>query len=671
MDFFASQELARRNTVRLVILLILSVLAIIALVFIPVLFVVATLNGEPDALQNPLVIGQAFLWSTLGVSTVVGSGMMLKFIELSQGGKAIAELVGGRRLLPNTMQPAEKRLLNIVEEMALAAGMPVPPVYVLDREMGINAFAAGHTVNDAIIGVNRGTLETLNRDELQGVIGHEMSHILNGDMRMSLRIIGLLHGIQAIALIGYMLIRMVGNVQYYQTSRSKENQGDPRIFLLMAGSALLVIGGVGLFFARLIKASISRQREFLADASSVQFTRNPQGIGGALKMIAVHSEHSLVRSENAEALSHMFFADRFGKLLAGFFATHPPLWQRIKRVEPGFNGDFQEYLRTRAKATIGFEDEREKPQPTTGSPFDRFVPEITKFPGIGSKSLHGGLLNPALIIAAIGSPTEDDIEYSRVVIGNVPERLLHACHETFSARCVVFASLLDRDPEIRRVQMELIHRNEGEQTVREAAALLPYLGEADVRYRLPIFEILQGTLVGLSDNQYRQFRKTLSELIAADQSINLFEFFLRHHLVIHLDRHFGHATAKEIKYNTPDQVAGEIGYVLSVLAKIGHKADAESRAAFQAGISSLKLSPAPEYLSEGLNIGQLARAITILSHASPQLKKDFLSAVVVAISYDHRVTVEEAELFRALAESLDCPVPPLMATPVETTVENA
>ncbi len=649
---------------RLIILLILSVIVIIGSVFCLVLLGFAAFNPDRDVLSDPFIIGQALLWSTLGVSTVVGSGMMLKFIELSQGGKAIAELVGGRRLLPNTVQPTEKRLLNIVEEMALAAGMPVPPVYVLDREPGINAFAAGHTVNDAIIGVNRGTLEILNRDELQGVIGHEFSHILNGDMRMSLRIIGLLHGIQAIALIGYMLIRAVGNTSY-RLSSDKDNKGDPRILLLVAGMALLAIGSIGLFCARLIKASISRQREFLADASSVQFTRNPQGIGGALKMIAAHADHSRVRSENAEALSHMFFADRLGKMAAGLFATHPPLRKRIERVEPRFNGDLTEYLRTRAKATIGYDDEREKSPPAPErSPFDRFTPEIGKFPGVGPKSLHGGFLNPMLIIAAIGSPTEDDIEYSRVVIGNVPDRLLRACHETFSARCVVFASLLDRDPGIRRGQMEMIHRNEGEETVRETAALLPYLTESEVRYRLPIFEILQGTLVGLSDNQYRQFRKTLSELIAADQLINLFEFFLRHHLVIHLDRHFGHATAKEIKYETPDQVAGEIGYVLSVLAKIGHEADAESRAAFHAGISGLKLSPAPEYLAEGLNIGQLARAITILSHASPQLKKDFLSAVVIAISYDRRVTVEEAELFRALAESLDCPVPPLMATPV-------
>ncbi|MBX3419104.1 MAG: M48 family metallopeptidase [Pirellulaceae bacterium] len=659
MDFFASQELARRNTFRLVVLLIISVVCIIGSIFALVLLGLNIANPAKHILEDPWAIGQILLMTSAAVIVVVGSGMLLKFAELSKGGKVIADLVGGRRLLPNSTHPAERRLLNIVEEMALAAGMPVPPVYVLDNESGINAFAAGQTVNDAIIGVNRGTLEILNRDELQGVIAHEFSHILNGDMRMSLRIIGLLHGIQAIALIGYMLIRSVGHTGGRSSSSDK---GDPRIFLLVAGLGLLVIGSLGLFFARLIKASISRQREYLADASSVQFTRNPQGIGGALKMIAAHSDHSRVRSENAEALSHMFFADRLGKMAAGLLATHPPLDKRIKHVEPRFDGNLGEYLKSRAKATAGYETEKEKPK-TDHKFFDKFIPGLAKMPGAATMSAPGGLLNPMLIIGAIGSPTDDDIEYSRLVIGQIPDELLEACHDTFLARCVVFASLLDGNPQIRTAQLQSITNLEGEESTRQTEVFLPFLASADIRYRLPIFEILQGTLVGLSDNQYRHFRKTVSELIAADQSVNLFEFFLRHHLVIHLDRHFGHATMKEVKYETVDQVLGEVGYVLSVLAKVGHSDESSARSAYQAGVSSLNASNRPEYVAEGLNIGQLAQAITVLSHASPTLKKDILSSTVVTISHDHRVTVEEAELFRALAESLDCPVPPLMATP--------
>ena len=281
------------------------------------------------------------------VSLIVGGGSLLKISELRAGGSKVANMLGGRRLLPGSNDPAERRVLNVVEEMALASGIPVPPVYVLDEEEGINAFAAGHTIDDAVIGVNRGTINLLSRDELQGVIAHEFSHILNGDMRMSLRVIGILHGVQAIALIGWLIIRSVGMGSRRRSSNSKDGGGV--VVILAIGVGLLVLGSLGLFFARLIKASISRQREFLADASSVQFTRNPDAIGGALKMIGVASEHSKVRSPQAETISHMFFANMSGSLMAGLLATHPPLVKRIQRIEPRFDGDFQEWYRTRAQ----------------------------------------------------------------------------------------------------------------------------------------------------------------------------------------------------------------------------------------------------------------------------------------------------------------------------------
>ncbi|MEZ6094565.1 MAG: M48 family metallopeptidase [Pirellulaceae bacterium] len=360
MDFFASQDLAKKNTRKLVVLLGITLIAITGSVYILILLALQlALRDQAGAFDSPAIYVHALLWTLLGVISVVSFGSLYKIMELRRGGQAVANMLQGRRLLPNSTDLAERRVLNIVEEMALASGVPVPPVYVLEHEEGINAFAAGHTVDDAVIGLNRGTIEQLNRDELQGVIAHEFSHILNGDMRMSLRLIGILHGIQVIALIGYFLIRTLGHGSHRRSSR--DNKNDPTVFLLVAGVGLLVIGSVGLFFAKLIKASISRQREYLADASSVQFTRNPEGIAGALKMIAVNQHTSEVGTAHAQEISHMFFANMTGKLMSGMLSTHPPLPKRITAVEPRFDGDFEGYVRTRSTATIpGLEKEKEK-----------------------------------------------------------------------------------------------------------------------------------------------------------------------------------------------------------------------------------------------------------------------------------------------------------------------
>jgi Zn-dependent protease with chaperone function len=661
MDFFASQELARRNTVKLVVLLVISIIAIVGAVFIVVLVGMHYALKNDKFLSDPFLLLQAFFWTALAVMTVIGIGMAIKFSELSRGGEAIANMVGGRRLLPNSANLAERRLLNVVEEMALAAGMPVPPVYVLEGEQGINAFAAGQTVDDAIIGINKGTLETLNRDELQGVIGHEFSHILNGDMRMSLHLIGILHGIQAIALIGYMLIRIVGNSG--GRSSSKDNKGDPRLFLLAAGAALLAIGSVGLLCARLIKASISRQREFLADASSVQFTRNPEGIGGALKMIAVASEHSRVKAANAESISHMFFADMLGRMASGLMGTHPPLDKRILKVEPRFDGDLEGYLKSRAKATIAdAHDESRTGKKTTVLSFPG-MPGIPGLPGVpGFPAAAGALLDPLLAIDSIGSPTDDDVVYSQILIGQIPTAILEAARDVFSARCIVFAFLFDAANEIRSQQLTLLEKMEGTESVRQSLALLPMLNNIDVRYRMPIFEIIQGTLVGLSNNQFLHFRRTISELIAADQKINLFEFFLRHHLVIHLDRHFGHGLPHPIKHERVTEVGTEIGFLLSVLSRVGHNSEQEAAAAYSAGIETIRELHGVEFSGTSFEFSELARSITVLSHGSPSVKKQVLAAAMTTISFDHVVTVEEAELFRAMSESLDCPVPPLLAS---------
>ncbi|MCC6212145.1 MAG: M48 family metallopeptidase, partial [Burkholderiales bacterium] len=334
-SFFENQQLARRNTKLLVLMYALAVAGVIVAVDLVIGGLYAWGNyGRPGTLQLSLagqlksVPSVLYLWGAAGTAALIFVVSGWNIMQLAGGGKAVAEMCGARRVDPGTRDPLERRLVNVVEEMAIASGVRVPAVYVMDGEPGINAFAAGYDVSDSIVAVTRGTLETLNRDELQGVVGHEFSHILNGDMRLNIRMIGVLAGIVFIGSVGEFLMRS-------QRGSGSNNKGAAPIFF--AGIALLLIGYIGLFFARLIKAAVSRQREFLADASSVQFTRNPDGIAGALDQIEAAAEGSLIAGRHAEDLSHMYFGQGIAVRLSGLFDTHPPVEERIQRVHSRFD----------------------------------------------------------------------------------------------------------------------------------------------------------------------------------------------------------------------------------------------------------------------------------------------------------------------------------------------
>ena len=348
-DFFERQSAARRSTKWLVVLFSFAVIAIVGVVFLATWAAVggfehyghqATISSAVDPPLADLDY-QALQWEVpLGACAftllLIGGGSLFKIAQLNGGGTTVAENVGGIRVNPNTNDLVERRLLNVVEEMALASGVPVPPVFILPEEQGINAFAAGYSPSDAVVAVTRGTAEQLTRDELQGVVAHEFSHILNGDMRLNIRLIGLLHGILLLSLIGRILFR---SFAYSGRSRSK-NDGAGAILLI--GLVLIIIGSVGSLLGNLIKAAVSRQREYLADASAVQFTRNPGGIAGALKRIGAAIKGSLLRHPNAAEMSHLYFSQGVWEGFTGLMATHPPLGKRIFRLDPAWNGQYPE-----------------------------------------------------------------------------------------------------------------------------------------------------------------------------------------------------------------------------------------------------------------------------------------------------------------------------------------
>jgi Zn-dependent protease with chaperone function len=441
MDFFERQDRARRNTKLPVVYFILGVALLIVAVYAAALVIftgVVSRHHYVYGEQAQLVLWnpQLFLGTAVGTLAVIALGSGFKTLELAQGGSAVATMLGGRLVDPATTDPDERKLRNVVEEMAIAAGVPAPQVYLLPEEKGINAFAAGHSTSDAVIAVTVGAVKLLTRDELQGVIGHEFSHILNGDMRLNLRLMGIIFGILCLAVIGRVLL--------YTRSRGSKDKNP----LPLLGLALLVIGWIGVLFSRLIQAAVSRQREFLADASSVQFTRNPAGLAGALKKIGGLRFGSKLEAAHAEEASHMFFGNGMGESFFHLMDTHPPLAERISAIDPSFDGAFP---------PVAFA-EAERATPRVSPPPQR-SPLPFPFPGLPRHQAGlAGLAPPVIavqtMITSTGTPTSAHLRYAEGLRVTIPASLQAAAREGLGASTLVYALLMSDDEATRGKQLD-------------------------------------------------------------------------------------------------------------------------------------------------------------------------------------------------------------------------
>ena len=576
------------------------------------------------------------------VLAVIFFGSLFKTLSLRAGGRSVAESLGGRPILPDTDDLDERRLLNVVEEMAIASGVPAPPVYVLEDQGSINAFAAGYGTDDAVIGVTRGAVRGLGRDELQGVIAHEFSHILkNGDMRLNIRLIGVLHGILVLAIVGRITLqhlRFAGG--------GRRDRGGLALAVLVVALGLIVIGYVGVLCGRLIKSAVSRQREYLADAAAVQFTRNPPGISGALKKIGGLSAGSLIRHPRAEEASHLYFGNGLPRA-TGLLATHPPLAERVRRIDPSFDGVFP--------------------------PFS-LPPETREPPASPDEHVDGvGRLRVALLAAAaavpddllrsIGRPMAEHVAAARRAIASIPEPLISAAREPFGARAVVYALLLDGNEEVRGAQLDrLAQRADEAVTARTIELALDVRGLAET-LRIPLVDLTVTALRTLTAEQYSTFRGNVDALIRADEEIDLFEFTLQHLFFRHLDRYFGAPARGEVRFLRAAAVSAEISTVLSLLARVGQSGADEARQAFERGTALLDRSLDLPMASPGRgDLGAVDAALDRLGFASPTLKRRVLAACLQCLAHDGRVEPREALLFRAVADALDCPVPPMLTT---------
>jgi Zn-dependent protease with chaperone function len=656
MDFFEQQAKAHRKTKWLVIYFALAVVAMIAAIYAAAMLVFSGVQAHQHGYYSRQESPQLSFWNpqiffgvSLATLAIIGIGSLYKTMALAAGGSVVSEMMGGRAINPNSNDPDERKLLNVVEEMAIASGVPVPQVYVMDDENGINAFAAGHKPGDATVTVTRGCTKLLSRDELQGVIGHEFSHILNGDMRMNIRLMGIIFGILCLTVIGRVLL--------YTGRGGGRGRGQNPLPIL--GLVLILVGFIGVFFGRLIQAAVSRQREFLADASSVQFTRNPGGITGALKKIGGLGEAgSRISHAHAEELSHMFFGNGVSEPFIGLLETHPPLVQRIRVFEPNFDGNFPD---TRY-------DGRDKAPDKISQPKRQPMPNLfgTVMGGVILTSGEAGkppVIKPHTVLPNLGNPTPLHLKYAEQLRESLPESVKDAAREPLGAVALVYAMLASDNATLRANQIAEIAKRFSPVVSEKTAALFPDVSTAAKHAHLPMVNLALGTLRHLSGEQFRQFSQTLQWLIESDGKTELFEFVIQKIVLHHLAPQFGQTRPPVVQFYSLKPLVPDCAVLLSALANISSNDAAQVQNAFDTGAPYLR-APDDGGLQllpcEQCGVNQIDAALNRLAQAAPQIKKNLIEACIHAVGADGVIQESEAELLRAVADTLDCPMPPFV-----------
>lgn len=641
MNFYRAQQDARRKTWQLGLLFGGAVLSLIVLTNLLVgvsAFLLSNAGATQGANLNLLETIPLEFWAMVsaGVIGVVGLACLYKYFAIRGGGRAVAESLGGTRLLQGTKDYKHKRLLNVVEEMALAAGIAVPPVYLIN-EPSINAFAAGMGTDDAVIGINQGTIDLLNREELQGVVAHEFSHIMNGDTRINLRLIMMLHGILFIGLVGYMILRSTGH-------RRSGRDGNSALPLLVLGGGLMAIGYGGTFFGNLIKAGVSRQREYLADSSAVQYTRNPQGIGGALKKIGGYVEGSQMLHPNAKEASHMFFGDAVQNRLANFLSTHPPLPVRIKAIEPNWNGEFPAIDAAQLAQQINAEN-----------------PLASSFTGAAATVAEDDFdvieQEVAAVNEVVGNPSDESHDNALLVMQSTDSRLIEAAHNPLGAKALAYAMLLSSDPAQRQQQLQWLASQEQLNIPEHTAQLNSLLEETDDLHQITLLRAAMPALKEMSRAQYQKFFRTLVDLIKSDKRIELFEWVLHRLLVKEVRPHFERVKPIRWRYAELHQVASETCVLLSALAQAASTKEAIQQEAFTQGLSSSGVAGQFD-ATDDPNFARLTAALNRLKQLAPLAKPKLIKACAATVLADENVTVAEGALLQGVAATLDCPLPP-------------
>ncbi|HVU62433.1 MAG TPA: M48 family metallopeptidase [Phycisphaerales bacterium] len=682
LDFFEQQAKAKHRTGLLVALYILGVCVFVAVVA-PVMMALAvsiasfmegdhrgSMTHRPDRwglvahqlFSNPSeTFGSPegrFLWLLAGggrLALVFGASLWRTSVLKMGGGRVVAESLGGRLVVSGAHDFYDQRLLNVVEEMAIASGVSVPPVYMLDDEDGVNAFAAGYSPSDAVVTVTRGAARSLTREQLQGVIAHEFSHILNGDMRLNIRLIGLLYGILAVMLLGKV---------FFQIARGAgraggRDSGKAAIFFFLFGLAFVILGATGAFVARIVKAAIGRECEYMADASSAQFTRNPGSLAGALRVVGGMEQRGYLGSSQAEEYSHLYFVQGVQGWLAGAMDSHPPLEKRIRLLDPSWDGTWLAPAESGPGVPVGLGDDRAMGLAggRPGNAWDA-TPSATLRPAapapsvsIAAATVHTGSLTPEEVFARV--------ESARELLGSLPPSLLASARNTHDARALVLAMLLDSRAgagTTRQQQLDLIAQNLDAGTAQAAAAMDDVLRGLAPGARMPLLGVALGALASLSPDQYAAFRLAIDRVVAAGRHTNLFHICVQRMLAVHLDRRFGAAKPPTVQYYALTRLGEELSTLLSATAMVAALEGAPARSAVTGECNRLGVGGGRLLERREITPVRLLTALAVLATAAPRLRVQVVRACAEIIGQDGKVTAEEAELLRAVADGLDVPL---------------
>lgn len=646
MNFFAQQERARAHTQRMLVLFVLAVACIVAALD----FVLFLAFGSSGHGAHP-GIGAVMFWNSVLVIGVIAGCSFYKISALRGGGGVVARQLGATFVEPGTTDFAHQRLRNVVEEIAIASGVPVPEVYVLEAEPAINAFAAGYTPADAAVTVTQGCLDKLNREELQGVIAHEFSHVLNGDMRLNIRLMGVLFGILVIGIIGRKIAA--------NTGRSRDSG-----YVVLLGIAILAIGYIGVFFGRLIKAGISRQREYLADASAVQFTRQTRGISGALKKIGGLPAGSTLASGETEEVAHMLFGDGVG--YSALFATHPPLHLRIKAIDPAFDpAELDAIAKAWANPVpVGDADGAQvsisgfAPSTTPAAAVAAAAPAVPvvdmQLPQAGAQIA----LSARDVVKQVAQPGHDDYETAGAIHTTISDKLRALAYMGTRCQQVIFALALDTDATMRGKQLGLLEKRFSADVRKGVEEIVAETDGLHPMQRLPLAQLAFPALRRLPRPQLQTFLIGLNELIQADGEVRLEEYCLVKLIAVQVMDALDPSRARPTGSTKLSTCASEAADAIAIVAEYGADNDADAERAYLVGMNEALPDDIAPYAQREEWMAALDRALPILDTLTPAGKELLVRGLTAAIGADGKVSVTEAELLRTICAALHCPLPP-------------
>lgn len=648
MNFFEHQRAARGTTLKLVFLFAAAVVALVAAIDAAAVITMVYLSEDYGQLDPSSVLALVIV-VTIFTLLVIAGGMLFKTLSLRQGGSAVAAAVGAVPVDPTTTDPQLRRFVNIVEEMSLASGVPAPRLFVMPSEPGINAFAAGFTPADAAIAVTGGALAQLNRDELQGVIGHEFSHILNGDMRLNIRLIGLLSGILLIGMIGLRVLQFGG--------RGSDSKG--ALPFVAFAFAMMVLGYIGVFFANVIKAAVARQREWLADASAVQFTRQTAGLEGALKKIGgIPTGSRLRNSRNATEVSHMLFGEGTRRSFASLFATHPPLADRIKALNPGFNpAEIAELQQQYAQhAPDGLAEDVAAGFAPAGTAIGRPTPAPAQTPASAQHT------SPEQVVARAGTFTPADLKYGAALHARLPDDVRMLATQATTAPAAIIALLLAPPTEgLQARQLATVVEQLGPTQAREAAALADQMRGLAPELRLPVVALALPQIATHPRAEQDALITVLDALAHADARVTMFEYCVTRLVWNYVLDTNDPSRRSRVGNGSLNDVRPVVTTLLATLAAAGGADQVTANRSLDGALHRLYGDSARAENPRRLSWQQtLDGGWAALDALDPRAKQALVEAMVEAVLHDGTVTAAEAELLRAACSLMHVPLPALL-----------